>query len=154
MKEEIIVNIPYHEEDKHLNLDGSVINLGNYKITIISRPTTQTKDFLWYIDQYLPSTDNSTCDEIHNWMHQDQISVLVHRLKTNQFSLVPWEIKIGLFKFIVLEHNLTVDDIFNFYVSYVDGSCAMVTQRLIPTLSICPTQFLDSIFDIKQNKND
>lgn len=71
----------------------------------------QTKDFLWYIDRYLDISGSSTSDEIVNWFEYQQADALKHKLKTSQFSLVPWEIKIGLFKFICEENGLDKDDI-------------------------------------------
>lgn len=142
MKEEIIVNIPYHEEDKHLNIDGSVINLGNYKITIVSRPKTPTKDFSFYVDQYLYE-NGSTNDQIVNWLSDDIISIAKHRLKTNQFSLVPWEIKMGLFKFICEEKGESVMSILSIIGKYGTDYIDFVKKL--------PKEFIDDLFKTKTN---
>lgn len=150
MKEEIIVNIPYHEEDKHLNIDGSVINLGNYKITIVSRPKTPTKDFSFYVDQYLYE-NGSTNDQIVNWLSDDIISVAKYRLKTNQFSLVPWEVKMGLFRFICDEHKMTWNDIVGFFVYYNSGTINNCSEQYLGNrvISILPQEFIDDLFKTK-----
>ena len=104
----------------------------------------QTKDFSFYVDQYLYE-NGSTNDQIVNWLSEDIISVAKHRLKTNQFSLVPWEVKMGLFRFILSEHKMPSSDITNFHISYGSGG-DIGRSRFCKIIDICPIAFLDSLF--------
>lgn len=77
------------------------------KTTLLFWEKEPTKDFGWYVDQYLNQSGVSTCNQISNWFEPEQITHISRNLKTDKFDLVPWEIKIGLFKFICSKLNLT-----------------------------------------------
>ena len=95
----------------------------------------QTKDFDYFVDQYLPSRDNSTSDEIIDWMDRDAVNRLNTYLKTKQFHLVPWEIKIGLFRFIC-------DDFKYDLHTYLTYSNRFITE----TFMFIPQEFIDDLF--------
>lgn len=90
------IEIPEGYEFDHVA--SPILGNGGGVLSVILKKK-QTKDFSFYVDQYLYD-NGSTNDQIVNWLSEDIISIAKHRLKTSQFSLVPWEIKMGLFKFI------------------------------------------------------
>lgn len=77
---------------------------GQDMIVVYLKPKQQ-KTFDWYVDQYLDASAGSTNDELRNWLDPNDIYVLSDRLKTKRYDLVPWEVKIGLFKFICDENK-------------------------------------------------
>lgn len=99
----------------------------------------QKKDFSFYVDQYLYE-NGSTNDQIVNWLSEDIISIAKHRLKTSQFSLVPWEIKMGLFRFICKEKKLDwVEEMEEYEVNNIAYSIK----------DILPQEFIDDLFKTK-----
>lgn len=69
-------------------------------INVFLKKKQPTKDFAFYVDQYLTSSGVSTNNQIENWLQYDQLLRIKQNLKTGGFEFVPWEIKIGLFKYI------------------------------------------------------
>ena len=128
-------------EDYELSSTINNITFDGKKTTMIFWKKKQTKDFDYFVDQYLPSRDNSTSDEIIDWMDRDAVNRLNTYLKTKQFNLVPWEIKIGLFRFICENIELNTINCLSYCFEYTIHSNVS---------KIISQEFIDSL---KQNKN-
>lgn len=81
-----------------------ILGNGGGALTVILKKKQQ-KTFDWYVDQYPDASAGSTNDELRNWLDNDDLKTMSERLKTKQYNLVPWEVKIGLFKFICDDIN-------------------------------------------------
>lgn len=117
------------------------ITFDGKKATMIFWKQKQTKDFDYFVDQYL-SESNSTVEFITGWIPDRDIEVARQRLKTKQFDLVCWEIKIGLFKFICEEsYPYSWRELVQW--QYDELSCDI--KRLLPQ------EFIDDLFKTKTN---
>jgi hypothetical protein len=81
----------------------------------------EEKNFNWYVEQY-------------NLIDKYFLDIL-----TGRFAGIPFEIKIGLLKFICDEIQI---DLLDYITSYISGE-RMPDQRI---KNICPKEFLESIF--------
>lgn len=66
----------------------------------------QTKTFDFYVDEYLRSDDCTTNDMLCNWIPSNLLPRLKDNLKQNKLQFVPWEVRIGLVKFICKDKGL------------------------------------------------
>lgn len=98
----VTFNIPQgYEFDR---IDPSTSS-GGTQITVILKKQ-QTKNFNYFVDEYLTDFSGSTCDVITNWISDNDLSIARNNLKDRKFNMVPWEIKIGLFRFICNEMKM------------------------------------------------
>lgn len=154
MKQTIEVDLPEgYEIDKVV--DPMINSGGNKRMLSIILKQKQVKDFSFYVDQYLQMSGTSTCDQISNWIGDTSLDHLANNLKQNKFLLVPWEIKIGLFRFICEQNKMDSDDIIGFVVHYKASLCAEFGSSYIgyAVSKICSYEFLSDVLDTKQNKN-
>ena len=96
------ISLPEGYEFDHVA--SPILGNGGGALTVILKKKQQ-KTFDWYVDQYLDVSAGSTNYEIRNWLDNDDLESMSERLKTKQYNLVPWEVKIGLFKFICDDIN-------------------------------------------------
>lgn len=130
---DVLKDYELHSKVQNIVMDGRMT-------TLVFWEKKQTKDFSFYVDQYLYE-NGSTNDQIVNWLSDDIISVAKHRLKTSQFSLVPWEIKMGLFKFICEEKGEHAMSILSIIVNHgIDH---------VKFMEIFPEKFLNDLFKTK-----
>jgi len=141
MKQTIEVDIP--EGYEYLKTIPTLGEDADPTYTVFFKPKQQ-KDFTFYVDEYLNVSGVSTIDQMSNWFNRDQQERIGNNLKTNQFSLVPWEIKIGLFKFICKENKMTFLTALNIISEYEH-----LNEWYITIEALIPSDFLDSIFDNK-----
>lgn len=127
-------------EDYELSSTINNITFDGKKTTMIFWEKKQKKDFDWYIDQYLTES-LTTVDNIAGWINDRDLEVAKNRLKTKQFNLVPWEIKIGLFRFICENLELNTINCLSYCFEYTIHSNVS---------KIISQEFIDSL---KQNKN-
>lgn len=127
-------------EDYELSSTINNITFDGKKTTMIFWEKKQKKDFDWYIDQYLTES-LTTVDNIAGWINYRDLEVAKNRLKTKQFNLVPWEIKIGLFRFICENLELNTINCLSYCFEYTIHSNVS---------KIISQEFIDSL---KQNKN-
>jgi hypothetical protein len=66
------------------------------------------KNFDFYVDEYLRSDDFTTNDMLCNWFDKDQLEKIGNNLKQNKLQFVPWEVKIGLLKFICKDKHVSL----------------------------------------------
>jgi len=105
MNNTISVIIPEGYEFK--NFGDPILSDGGGALTVLLKKK-QTKDFSFYVDEYLRSGCNTTNDMLCNWIDDERvIEKLKENLKQNKLQFVPWEVKIGLFKFICKDNNMT-----------------------------------------------
>ncbi|MHB8871831.1 MAG: hypothetical protein ACYC5G_05245 [Candidatus Doudnabacteria bacterium] len=98
------------------------------------------KNFDFYVDEYLRADCNTTSDMLCNWMTSFEIDDLKGSIKQNSFQFIPWEVKIGLVKFMVKDMGLSFGSaLFNVYNPNVNSN---TNEKLI---QICPVGFLESI---------
>lgn len=127
-------------EDYELSSTINNITFDGKKTTMIFWEKKQKKDFDWYIDQYLTES-LTTVDNIAGWINDRDLEVAKNRLKAKQFNLVPWEIKIGLFRFICENLELNTINCLSYCFEYTIHSNVS---------KIISQEFIDSL---KQNKN-
>ena len=108
----------------------------------------QTKDFDYFVDQYLPVRDNSTSDEIIDWIEVTNVSKLNTYLKAKQFNLIPWEIKIGLFRFICESFNVKWTTLLRRYEPFGMAIRSAEAKELLESTvdKILPQEFIDDLF--------
>lgn len=97
MKQNIEIDIPQGYEFDFVETPKAIDAAGILKVILKKK---QTKDFAFYVDEYLRSDECTTNDMICNWMNALELNQLKDNLKQNKLNFVPWEIKIGLLKFI------------------------------------------------------
>lgn len=85
----------------------------------------QTKDFNWYIDEYLREDPFTTKDEISNHLFTEDIKEIKTKLRSGDYRWVPWEIKIGLFRFIC-------DDIKVSWIYQLPSSMEDPISKIVP----------------------
>lgn len=141
MKQTIEINIPDGYELDSREQDSMVYdNPMKRSYVSVYIKQKQQKTFDWYVDQYLDASAGSTNDELRNWLNFDDVFVLSGRLKTKQYNLVPWEVKIGLVKFICKDKSLYVPSvIYDLCGETCDSSDTDKIRQ------ICPIEFLNSI---------
>ena len=93
----IDVSIPEGYEYSHM-AEPVLSNGGGILQVVLKKKKGKTFDF--YVDEYLRSDYNTTNDMLCNLFDKDQLEKIGNNLKQNKLQFVPWEIKIGLFKFI------------------------------------------------------
>lgn len=102
------IEIPEGYEFDHVT--SPILGNGGGVLSVILKKK-QTKDFNWYIDEYLREDPFTTKDEISNHLFTEDIKEIKTKLRSGDYRWVPWEIKIGLFRFICKENGLDKDDI-------------------------------------------
>lgn len=106
------------------------------KVTAIEyrkKEKKEIKSFYLYVRHYL---EKEFCMGYINTATYDDIMV---NLYTNCFSQVPFELKIGLLKFICNENHMELTKVIRNYENRADFSKQI--------RDICPKEFLDSIFE-------
>lgn len=94
MKHEIEIPEGY----KFSHIAPPILSNGGGVISVILEKQP-TKGFDWYVDEYL---NDSVCTSeiLTNWIPDSNLHTLISHLHKRQFNKIPWEIKIGLFRFI------------------------------------------------------
>lgn len=117
-----IIEIPEGYEFSH-TAHPILSNEGGALTLILKKK--QQKTFDWYVDEYLRSDDCTTNDMICNWIPLDLITRLKDNLKQNKLQFVPWEVKIGLLKFICNDKRIAMSNLpFDFYgFDYLKKMC-------------------------------
>ena len=119
------------------------INSNNPLIMILTKKK-KGKTFDFYVDEYLRSDYNTTNDMLCNWFEPQQIETIKKRLKYENFKVVPWEVKIGLLKFIAKDIHLPTIEAIKYSNSFMaDGYPHM--EKLHRLKLICPNGFLHDI---------
>ena len=109
MKQTIEIDIP-----ENYIRDGIKTNFqeqgDGIALAVVQFKKKQTKDFSFYIDEYLRADNCTTNDMLCNWMTSFVIDELKNNLKQNKLQFVPWEVKIGLVKFICRDKNISLKE--------------------------------------------
>lgn len=79
-------------------------------MVFITTKKKKGKTFDFYVDEYLRSDYNTTNDMLCNWFDKDQLEKIGNNLKQNKLQFVPWEIKVGLAKFICKDKNISLKE--------------------------------------------
>lgn len=96
MKQKIEVSIPDGYEYKHMASPILTEGGGMLQVMLTKK---NIKDFAFYVDEYLRSDDCTTNDMLCCWFEPSVVDKLRDNLKQNKLQFVPWEVKIGLVKF-------------------------------------------------------
>lgn len=97
------VQIPEGYEYSHMA--EPILSNGSGVLSVILKKKN-IKNFDFYVDEYLRSDDCTTNDMICNWWDRDTLEVIGNNLKQNKLQFVPWEVKIGLFRFICKDRGV------------------------------------------------
>ena len=133
------IEIPEGYEFDHVT--SPILGNGGGVLSVILKKK-QTKDFNWYIDEYLREDPFTTKDEISNHLFTEDIKEIKTKLRSGDYRWVPWEIKIGLFRF-VCESNRS-----NWIVELKEYQNANMATHLY---DIIPRIFIDDLFKTKTN---
>lgn len=117
-----------------------ILGNGGGALTVILKKKQQ-KTFDWYVDQYLDVSAGSTNDELRNWLDNDDLKTMSERLKTKQYNLVPWEVKIGLCCFICNEIGIPWSE----YIHQFNGT--VYCDEIKQVNDIVPDGFRDDIIN-------
>lgn len=136
------IQIPEGYEYSHM---GHPVLLSGDGMLSVMLKKKQTKTFDFYVDEYLRSDCNTTNDMLCNWIDDERIiEKLKDNLKQNKLQFVPWEVKIGLLKFIAKDIGLpTIEAIKYSNAFMVEGYAHM--EKLRRLRLICPNEFLHDI---------
>lgn len=108
-------------------------------MVFITTKKKKGKTFDFYVDEYLRSDYNTTNDMLCNWFDKDQLEKIGNNIKQNKLQFIPWEVKIGLVKFMCKDMQINFMSVI--WIEYSDNkSCR--TEYL---KQICPVGFLESI---------
>lgn len=107
MKQNIEIDIPQGYEFDFVETPKATDAAGILKVILKKK---NNKDFDFYVDEYLRSDYNTTNDMLCNLFTPDLVSDLKFRLKRNKLQFVPWEIKVGLAKFICKDKNISLKE--------------------------------------------
>ena len=141
MKQNIEVDIP---EGYEYSRTFEVIDLEGTPRIEVAFKKKNTKDFAFYVEEYLRSDYNTTNDMLCNWFDKEQLEKIGNNLKQNKLQFVPWEIKIGLLKFIAKDIHLPTIEAIKYSNSFMaDGYSHM--EKLHRLRRICPNKFLHDI---------
>lgn len=110
---------------------GMSLCRGEEHITV-SIKKKEVIDFKWYCEKYI---------ELNPYFMQTQIVRL--NMIENNFNLVPFEFKIGLFKFICDYIGLPL----KLYLSGEYAESPKYGMEISKLKSVCPPEFLNSIFN-------
>ena len=101
------IQIPEGYEYSHM-AQPVLTNGGGVLSVMLKKKNIKTFDF--YVDEYLRSDDCTTNDMLCNWIQPYSVVNLKNNLKQLKFGFVPWEVKVGLLKFICndLRYNFTL----------------------------------------------
>jgi len=100
MKQNIEIEIPDGYEIENIEHAQVYAKHNPTQLVTVQLKKKQTKDFSFYVDEYLRSDCNTTNDMLCNWFEKDQLERIGNNLKQNKLDFVPWEVKTGLFKFV------------------------------------------------------
>jgi hypothetical protein len=140
MKQTIEFEVP---EGYELIKDNYFNDLSDNEILdcrILFRKKEEIKDFHYYIDMYMLHTPNNIIDF---WGSPTANIFLVKQFIQYNFNSIPFEIKIGLLKFIC--DDIAPNDFFSFVIDYCNG-CKAKNSDYIKIRNICPKEFLESMF--------
>ena len=101
------IEIPDGYEATHTYEPVLTNNVGIISVAVIKK---QNNLFFEYIDEYLNAEAASTSDNIVDSITTHSAKSIADRLKKGRYDLVPWEIKIGLIKFICEQNE--INDVF------------------------------------------
>jgi arabinogalactan endo-1,4-beta-galactosidase len=113
----------------------------NAAIIIRLKSKVETKDFNWYIDTYLRENVKVSC-----------FSLNYNDLMNGNYNKVPFEIKIGLLKFIYDDIEFEYKKHFEVALSEIRSLLRIKTIAITVSgianeiMSICPKDFLESLF--------
>jgi uncharacterized protein YeeX (DUF496 family) len=116
---EVGANITYITHENFNN-----IQIPELRIQLKKKPV---KDFEWYIDEYI----------MHNQLLSEPHRNYKKRFKDKDFEAIPFELRIGLLKFICDDNKYGLPFVLSHIDKYDDGD---------PLLEHCPKKFLDSLF--------
>jgi len=133
------IEIPEGYEFDHVA--SPILGNGGGALTVLLKKK-QTKTFDFYIDEYLRSDCNTTNDMLCNFLEYQNIDNLKQNLKASKFEFVPWEVKIGLFKFICIQIK---QDWFDCYHSFAYETI----DHLLVSDIVLPQPFIDNLFKTK-----
>lgn len=143
MKQNIEIDIPEGYEVSHSDIisawDDSSKSGNNIVMTYLKKK--QQKDFNWYIDEYLREDPFTTKENLSNHLLTEDIKQIKADLTHGNYTWVPWEIKIGLFRFICENLELNTISCLSYCFEYTIHSNVS---------KIISQEFIDSL---KQNKN-
>lgn len=141
MNNTISVIIPEGYEFK--KFADPILSNGGGALTVLLKKK-QTKDFDFYVDEYLRSDDYTTNDMLCNWLEKDQLDKIGNNLKQNKLQFVPWEVKIGLLKFICKDNGIDVIASCHYYENFIKGNSPN-RERFDKLKQILPINFIESI---------
>ena len=137
----IDVSIPEGYEYSHM-AEPVLSNGGGILQVVLKKKKGKTFDF--YVDEYLRSDYNTTNDMLCNWFDKDQLEKIGNNLKQNKLQFVPWEVKIGLLKFIAKDFRLPTIEAIKYSNSFMAGGYPHM-EKLHRLRLICPNEFLHDI---------
>lgn len=124
--------IPEGYELKQSYWDQMTTPSGNF--IPISIKKKEVKDFDWYVRKYLLKIDKDGLDNLL------PLTLRAISFKAGNYASIPFELKIGLLKFIC-------DDMDFYFQEYITHTCSGNETKCTMTIkSICPKEFLESIF--------
>ena len=101
----------------------------------------EEKNFEWYIERYLTNPFGHL-SHLKNWFSSGRGETLKIWLLANDLEAVPFEIKIGLLKFICDDLNIE----FLHVLTYIKSSDRLLFEGSNKLVRLCPKEFLESIF--------
>ena len=132
----IDVSIPEGYEYSHM-AEPVLSDGGGILQVVLKKKNIKTFDF--YVDEYLRNDYNTTNDMLCNWFYKDQLEKIGNNLKQNKLQFVPWEVKIGLLKFICNDIHIPWGE----YIHQFNGS--VYSSEIIAVTKIIPIGFRDEI---------
>lgn len=141
MKQTIEINFPEGYEYSHM-ADPTFVSSKGVLALILKKK--QTKDFSFYVDEYLRSDCNTTNDMLCNWLGAFELSTLKQNLKENKLEYTPWEARLGLLKFICKDIHINAIEAAYYCNKFVSESYPLKSE-LHKLKQICPVGFLESI---------
>ena len=132
----IDVSIPEGYEYSHM-AEPVLSDGGGILQVVLKKKKGKTFDF--YVDEYLRSDYNTTNDMLCNWFDKDQLEKIGNNLKQNKLQFVPWEIKIGLIKFICKDCLIPWGE----YIHQFNGS--VYANEINKANGIIPDGFRDEV---------
>jgi len=127
-----------HKQVTDLDIDGSGIISFRLKKKNEKKKMISFND---YVNAYLEKhNDDVKCNDIRNWVEDDFLEDLSKDILSLSFDGVPFEIKIGLLKFICDD----ISESFNEIMHTIHDN--LLDYRTTKIKEICPELFLKSIF--------
>lgn len=107
------------------------------------------KDFDWYIKQFFTTGEyEEPCSKhMSDWLTLDDIADLETRFMDKNYASIPFEIKIGMLKYICDDVDVHWANMMSFlnnrYINKLKGLNSSSFERVSV---LCPKEFLESIF--------